>query len=281
VCESAGVSKEVWSDYSNKTVRVILTFFRIRSADGVSDFALYHQVRQKDGRGRVADCDHEEQRCLFRIAGSVYAIDLQSGLYDRFPIASREEPLENNPGMTTRNEYPEETGPVALLLGGENAAAAALINGSITDVPRALARRALVREVHRQYPDGSNGALTLPGRIRTMSSGIVIEDIGAAFGVRETDASYVVKLIDGPDCKPTDNDEVLICQMNVKTNLFAYDRLTGSRGTRIAEIANVAVSGDPSGSIAEVFATVPQSHLTLSPFALVVYILGLGIFTTY
>ncbi|MEM7547377.1 MAG: hypothetical protein AAF367_17750 [Pseudomonadota bacterium] len=254
VSDLARVVKDVWSEYDKKALPVIFSFFRIRSADGAADFAIYHQALMRDGRGRVADCVHEQKRCLFAISGAIDTIDLKSGLYDRFSIASREEPMENNPGLTTRNEYPEETGPVALLLGGENAAAAALVSGNIDNIPRALARRALVREIHRQYPDGSDGALTLPGTIRTMSSGIVIEDIGAAFGVRETDASYVVRLTGGPNCEPTSNEDVRLCRMSVRTALFAYDRRTGSRNTRVAEIANVAASGDQTGEVEAVFA---------------------------
>ncbi len=254
VSHVARVSKEVWSDYEKRVLPVIFTFFRIQSTLGATDFVTYDLSRTRDGQARADDCEHEEKRCLFALKGAVHAIDLKSGLYDRFAIPSREEPLENNPGMTTRNEYPEETGPLAILLGGENAQAAKLIVGNPDDIPRALARRALAREVHRQYPDGSSGALDLPGSVRTTSNGIVIEDIGAAFGVRETSASYVVKLKGGPTCAPTENEDVRICDMTVETSFFAYDTRTGSRQTRIAQIANVAASGDQSGEIEAIFA---------------------------
>ena len=42
--------------------------------------------------------------------------------------------------------------------------------------------------------------------------------------------------------------------MKVKTNMFAYDRRTGSRQTRIAQIANVSASGDQSAEIEAIFA---------------------------
>ncbi len=242
VSDVARLRKEVCSDHENRYSPRLFTFFRIRSADGEADFATYSvNPYHHSGDVNLDGCDHAERICYFRHPPG-YVIYLDSGLFTRFPIVRRD-----------RNEHTEDSGAVALLLGKDMPEVAAFIGGESDGIPRSLALRALVREVHRQYPEGQRQALDLYGRVRASQSGVVIEDVGANFGLAGTDATYVVRLTDAPDCSETDNPDVRQCVLQVETRLVAYNRASGSRQTRFAQIANVAAGGDQQGSIEALF----------------------------
>ncbi len=238
----ARIRKEIWSDFSKRFEPRLFTFFRIKSSDGHADFATYLVNNYRDnGNANLDGCNHEEKYCYFRYRPS-YVINLQNGLYTKFKIVRR-----------NRSEYWEDSGPVALLLGKEVPEVAAFVAGEIDGIPRMLALRALVREVQRQYPEGKGEALDLYGYVRPMTNGIVIEDVGANLGVFGTDASYLIRLTDTPDCHETDNPQVRQCTLQVKTSLQAYNRATGSRQTKLAQIANVAAAGTQTGEVEALF----------------------------
>ncbi len=242
VSHVARIRKEVWSDYWKRVEPRLFTFFRIRSADGRADFATFLvNDFHRDGKVNLDGCNHDEKYCYFLYRPS-YVINLQNGLFTKFKIARR-----------NRAEFYEDSGPVALLLGKEMPDIAAFVTGEIDGIPRSLALRALVREVQRQYPEGMGEALDLYGYVRPMTNGVVIEDIGANLGIAGTDASYLIRLTDSPDCEDTDNPSVRHCTLQVKTSLQAYNRATGSKQTKIAQIANVAAAGTQTGEIEALF----------------------------
>ena len=242
VSHVAQVKKDIWSDYDKRVEPRLFTFVRIRSADGAADFATYlvHNYHLSGGVN-LDGCDHDEQRCHFSYYPS-HVINMRNGLYTRFKIERR-----------NRNDYYEDSGIVALLLGKEMPEVEAFVSGASDGIPRALALRALVREVQRQYPEGTKEALDLFGHVRPMSSGIVIEDVGANFGLAGTDASYLVKLTDAPTCEETENEKVRRCVLKVATSVVAYNRASGSRQTKLAQIANVAAAGTQTGEIEALF----------------------------
>lgn len=242
VSHVAQVKKDIWSDFEKRVEPRLFTFVRIRSADGAADFATYlvHGYHLS-GNVNLDGCDHDQQRCHFSYYPS-YVINMANGLYTRFKIERR-----------NRDEYYEDSGIVALLLGKEMPEVAAFVSGASDGIPRALALRALVREVQRQYPEGTGEALDLYGHVRKMSGGIVIEDVGANFGLTGTDASYLVKLADAPACEETENEKVRQCLLKVSTSFVAYNRASGSRQTKLAQIANVAAAGTQTGEIEALF----------------------------
>jgi hypothetical protein len=242
VSHVARVRKETWSDYDKRFVPSLFTFFRIRSADGSVDFVTYHATGYHNaGNVQLGGCNHDENYCYFLYRPS-YVINMHNGLYRRFSIVRRQ-----------RNEHYEDSGPVALLLGKEMPEVSAFVSGESDGIPRALALRALVREVQRQYPEAMGQALDLYGYVRPMRDGIVIEDVGANLGMAGTDASYLIKLTEDPECEPTDNAQVRQCTLTVKTSFRAYNRASGSTQTKVAQIANVAAAGKQSGTIEALF----------------------------
>ena len=254
VAAIAQVRKPVWSEYDRREVGRYFTFFRVQDAAGERDFVLYHIAKEwRGGTPGVSGCDHENKRCYFSYEDPYRVIDLASGMDSRFAARLRDTPVENNPGMTTKTRFPEQSGPVAVLLGGRNEAFEAFVSRENDSIPHALALRALVGEVQRQYPEGAAQALDLPGRVRASRSGIVIEDIGANLGLAGTDASYVVRLLGDPDCDATENPDVRNCRLDVRTSVNAYDRRSGSRQTRVAKIANLTASGEQTGEIEALF----------------------------
>ncbi|WP_281966696.1 hypothetical protein [Roseovarius nanhaiticus] len=243
VSHVARVKKDVWSDYEMAVQPRHFTFLRIQSADGLADFMLYHVAGYHPGSEspQVGGCNRDEGYCWLDYYPG-YVTNLSNGLYTRFKIA-----------RTDRNDHIEDSGAVALLLGKDMPEVAAFVGGATDGIPRALAQRALVREVQRQYPEGLGEALDLYGYTRPMTNGVVIEDVGANFGLAGTDASYLITTIGEPVCEPTENEAVRQCKLIVETSLFAYNRATGSRQTKFAQIANVAASGNQRGEIEALF----------------------------
>ncbi|WP_135506891.1 hypothetical protein [Roseovarius aestuariivivens] len=243
VSHVAHVTKNIWSDYNNREEPRLFTFFRVQSADGDADFVIYHVTTiDTQDRPRVGGCDHAAQSCYFLYDGPFDVVNLSNGLYERFPRVQRD-----------YTDYPEEVAPVAMLLGQSSPEMTAFVTGDADGIPFRLAKRELVREVQRQYPEGAGMALDLTGYIRFSANGVVIEDVGANLGFAGTDASYVVRLQDTPVCEETQNEDVRQCTMRVETEVFAYNRATGSNQTKIAQIANVAASGRQRGEIEALF----------------------------
>lgn len=242
VSHVAWMKKDIWSDYENRFSPRLFTFFRIRSADGAADFALYHvHGYHLAGNVNLDGCDHDEARCWFSYRSSP-VISLKDGLFARFPVVRR-----------NGNDHVEDSGAVALLLGKPAPEVAAFVAGESDGVPRAMALSALMREAQRQYPEGAGEALDLIGHVRHSTGGIVIEDVGANFGLAGTDASYVIRLTDQPACEETENERVRQCLLKVKTSLSAYNRASGSQQTKLAQIANVAAAGTQEGEIEALF----------------------------
>ncbi len=242
VSHVARVQKEIWSDYNQRFELRLFTFFRVRSADGSADFATYLTSGfHTNGNVNLDGCNHEEQWCYFLYRPNT-VINMENGLFTRFKIERR-----------NRSEFYEDSGPVALMLGKDMPDVAAFVSGESDAIPRALAWRALVREVQRQYPEGQREALDLYGYVRPSQSGIVIEDVGANLGLSGTDATYVVRLTEKPDCEGTENAEVRQCRLKVETSFSAYNRATGSRHTKVAQIANVAASGSQKADVEALF----------------------------